>query len=218
MIELRDVTFAYPEGEFRLQVPSLRIAAGERAVLIGPSGAGKTTLLHLAGGILAPRSGVVRIGQHELSRESDAARRRFRLREVGLVFQEFELLEYLTARENILLPFRGGRAPRLDRQARAQVDELAEVAGIARLLGRYPRKLSQGERQRVAVCRALVTRPRIVLADEPTGSLDPATGGEVMRLILEQSRAAGATVLTVTHNHGLLDRFDRVVDCGAFSC
>lgn len=217
MIELRDVTFAYPKGEFRLQVPALRVAEGERAVISGPSGCGKTTLLHLAGGILVPHAGVVSTGQQELSRQSDAARRRFRLREVGIVFQEFELLEYLTARENIFLPLRGSGL-RVDREVQSHMHELVEAAGIAALLDRYPRKLSHGQRQRVAVCRALITRPRIVLADEPTGSLDRKSGTEVIELILQQSRLVGATVLAVTHDHGLQDRFDRVIDCEAFSC
>lgn len=216
MIELDRVKFAYPRGPFRLHVPSLVVERGERIALIGPSGAGKTTLLSLIAGILCPDEGTIRAGGVELNRLSDAARRVWRISKIGLIFQEFELLEYLTVRENVCLPYRINRAMRLTREVRKSVEELAQAVGVGRLLGRYPDRLSQGERQRVAVCRALITRPELILADEPTGSLDPDNSRKIIQLMLDRAAETEATVLAVTHDHSLLDRFDRVVDVGAF--
>ncbi len=213
MIEIEHLTFAYGR-DFRMHLPELKIARGEKVVLIGPSGSGKTTLLHLAAGILLPEAGRICADGVELTRQTDAARRNFRIRSIGLVFQEFELLEYLSVRENILLPYRVNRALRLTREVRASVDELARAVGIGHVLGRRPDRLSQGERQRVAISRALITRPRMIFADEPTGNLDPRTSRTIVELILQQAEAGGATVLMVTHDHSLLEKFDRVVDVG----
>ena len=212
MIEIRDMTFSYAGGAFRFRVGSLRIERGEKAAVIGPSGSGKTTLLHLAAGILTPDSGQIEVAGQEISSRSDAGRRDFRISNIGLIFQQFELLEYLTVRENILLPYRVNRSLRLDGEVRASAERLAESVGIAHVLGRHPNRLSQGERQRVAICRALITRPKMIFADEPTGNLDPRTSGTIMDAILRQASAAGATVLMVTHDHSLLERFDRVID------
>ncbi len=212
MIEFQNTTFAYPGSRFLLRVPELKVGAGEKVVLIGPSGSGKTTLLHLASGILRPERGTIRVDDTEISRLPDAARRNFRIRHIGLVFQEFELLEYLSVRENILLPYRVNGLLKLDRGVRSEVNALAESVGIAATLDRYPHRLSQGERQRVAICRALITRPQMIFADEPTGNLDPRTSRTIVDVLLRQADASDATVLMVTHDHSLLDRFDRVVD------
>ncbi|MFG0283969.1 MAG: ABC transporter ATP-binding protein [Phycisphaerales bacterium JB039] len=211
LVELEGVRFSYPgPRSFQLEIQSLGIGAGERIACIGPSGSGKTTLVNLITGIETPQTGVVRFGGQAISAMADAARRRVRLRDVGMVFQEFELLEYLTGLDNILLAFALG-APR-DERARARAEELARACGIGQVVRRRPRRLSQGERQRVAICRALVTSPMLVVADEPTGNLDPDTGGAVLDLLLEQVSSRGATLLMVTHNHAVLDRFDRVID------
>jgi len=212
MIQFENTTFAYPQGAFRLHVPALRVGRGEKVVVIGPSGAGKTTLLHLAAGILPPREGSIRVDGLELSGLSDAARRNFRIRNVGMVFQEFELLEYLSVRENILLPYRVNRSLKLDAAVRRSVASLAEAVGIGDTLDRYPERLSQGERQRVAICRVLVTKAPLIVADEPTGNLDPNSSRTILDLLLGRADAGGATLLTVTHDHSLLDRFDRVID------
>ncbi len=212
MIRFDNVIFGYGDGDFRLRVAALRIDAGEKVALIGPSGSGKTTLLHLAAGILLPEAGSIRVDDTELSHQADAARRDFRISKIGLVFQEFELLEYLTVRENILLPYRVNRSLKLDREVHSSVRSLAEAVGIAGCLDRYPDRLSQGERQRVAISRALITRPQMIFADEPTGNLDPRTSRTIVQVILEQAIAGGATTLMVTHDHSLLDRFDRVID------
>lgn len=212
MIEIENLVFAYAGGSFCLRVPSLRVERGQKVVFIGPSGSGKTTLLHLAAGILLSDSGTIRVDGVELSRRPDAARRDFRISRIGLIFQEFELLEYLTVRENILLPYRVNRSLKLNRAVRSSVAALAEAAGISGSLDRRPNRLSQGERQRVAICRALITRPGMIFADEPTGNLDPRTSRTILEVILEQAEAGGATVLMVTHDHSLLDRFDHVID------
>jgi putative ABC transport system ATP-binding protein len=212
VIELEGLDFSYGGNGFRLRVPEFTVAQGEQVALIGPSGCGKTTLLHLVAGILGTGAGRVRVGDTEVSALGDAARRDFRAARIGLVFQEFELLDYLDVVDNILLPYRIARALRPDREAKERAQALAESVGIGDKLRRFPAHLSQGERQRVAVCRALVTRPLLVLADEPTGNLDPANKERVLDLLLARAKESGATLLAVMHDHSLLGRFGRVVD------
>lgn len=213
-IELRDLEFRHRGGEFSLSMPALSIAPRERIALVGPSGCGKTTLLHLIAGILTPERGTVRVGSMAVSQSADAARRAFRIREIGLVFQNFELIEYLRVFENILLPYRINRALKLDAEARDRARRLAEATGLGDRLRRRVHELSQGERQRVAICRALVARPAVVLADEPTGNLDPSTTERILDVLFERVEAAGSILVMVTHDHGILDRFDRVVTVG----
>jgi putative ABC transport system ATP-binding protein len=217
MIRLEELAFCYPGGPFRLDVPALEVEEGERVAVVGPSGSGKTTLLRLVAGIFTPEEGRAVTNGVEVSGLSDAARRRFRVRNVGLVFQEFELLEYLSVLDNALLPFHLDRGLPGKREARERAVELARRVGLGDKLDRRPANLSQGERQRVAVCRALVNRPPLVLADEPTGNLDPKTGGRVLDELIEFAEADGATLLVVTHDHGLLDRFERVVDVADYA-
>jgi len=218
-IEVSGLRFAHPGQRAPLEVDRLSIAPGERVAVIGPSGSGKTTLLHLIAGILVPERGTVRVSGRDLAKEPERERRRFRIREIGLVFQEFELLEHLTVRENIELPF--AIEPRLRACERAgrvgSVEPLAERLGIGGLLGRRPRRLSHGERQRVAIARALVVGPRLLLADEPTGNLDPATGAEVLDSFFAEADRLGTTVVLVTHDHGLLPRFGRTIDLATAS-
>jgi putative ABC transport system ATP-binding protein len=217
MIALTDVEFAYPRSPFRLHIPTLSVPAGAHVALIGPSGAGKTTLSYLVAGILRPQHGSVQVDGVTLSGLSDAARRDFRIARIGFVFQEFELLEYLNVRDNILLPYRINRTLALTPEVRARADTLAASLGLGDKLRRLPQRLSQGERQRVAICRALVTQPRLLIADEPTGNLDPATARSILELLLAEARARDATLWMVTHNHDLLDRFDTVHDIGTYA-
>lgn len=211
-VEVVDLRFAYPGGTFSLAVSRLSIAAGEHVACIGPSGSGKTTLINLICGITMPDSGTVRVGGHVVSTLGDRERRAMRIREIGMVFQELELLDYLSGRDNILLPYHVSRALSLDREARARADEIASSLGISALLRRGPRRLSQGERQRLAIARALVTRPSMLVCDEPTGNLDPGNARSMLDLLFDQVRERGATLLMVTHDHSVLDRFDRVLD------
>ncbi|MDJ0973148.1 MAG: ABC transporter ATP-binding protein [Planctomycetota bacterium] len=215
LVDVDGLRAGYGEG-FELHVPALHVEAGETVALIGPSGCGKTTLLNVIAGIHVPTAGHVRVGDLELfgstSRAPDAARRRFRISRIGLVFQAFELLDHLSVRENILLPFFVNTALEHTPAVDARLATIAERLGIAAYLARHPQALSQGERQRVAIARALVTDPALLLADEPTGNLDPDTGARILDLLFDAVREHEATLVMVTHDHGLLDRFDRVVD------
>jgi len=215
VISLRDVGFEYAKGGFSLDVPELTVPSGARAAAIGPSGSGKTTLLNLISGIERPRSGEVSTAGVRVDRLSPAARRSFRITTIGFVFQEFLLLEYLDVLDNILYPYRLHPELRLDASVRSRARRLASDLGLASLLNRRPSELSQGERQRIAIARALVTAPKLILADEPTGSLDPATKKQALDLLFEQCDARSTTLLMVTHDHGLLEQFAQIVDVEA---
>ena len=216
MIEISDMRFRYDEGEFRLNVPDLRVENGERVAVVGPSGSGKTTLLNLIAGIVQPQSGAIVVAGHKLAELDDGAVRGFRIENIGLVFQEFELLEYLDVLDNVLLPYRINSSLKLTDDVRQRVVDLLESVGIGDMLDRYPDQLSQGERQRVAVCRALLVKPSLLLADEPTGNLDPANKGRVLDILIDYAAANDATLVTVTHDRDLLDRFARVIDFRQF--
>ncbi len=211
-IEIDDLSFRYPAERFELVIDRLHLDPARPTAVIGPSGCGKTTLLRLIAGVLRPGRGRVRVLGEDLAAMPEAEARAFRIRHIGLVFQEFELIDYLSARDNILVPFRVTGALTLTAEVRHRVDELAGATGITALLGDKPGRLSQGERQRVAICRALVTRPRLLLADEPTGSLDPANQQRIVTLLRSVAEAAGAGLVMVTHDHNLLSHFDRVID------
>jgi putative ABC transport system ATP-binding protein len=215
VIDLRGVQFAYRGGSFQLAIPSLRVPGGERLAVIGPSGSGKTTLLNLIAGILTPVTGRVEVAGTEVSALGDARRRDFRIRNIGFVFQDFELLDYLDVLDNILHPYRIS-ALRLDRTVRERAEGLAERLGVGDKLKRRADDLSQGEKQRVAICRALLPGPRLILADEATGNLDPLNKGRILDLLFDNVADHGATLLAVTHDHELLPRFDRVVDFADF--
>ena len=216
MIELEDLEFHYAEGDFRLRIRELTVERGSRVAVVGPSGSGKTTFLHLVAGISVPRAGRVVTGGVEVTALDDAARRAFRIRNIGLVFQEFELLEYLNVLDNILLPYRIDPVLRLDPGVRERAARLAERVGIEDKLGRFANRLSQGEKQRVAVCRALLVEPALLLADEPTGNLDPANKGRVLDILIDHAEESGATLVLVTHDRDLLGRFQRVIDFREF--
>ena len=192
--------------------PELEVARASSAAFIGPSGSGKTTLLHLIAGIALPQAGRIETNGVDVTNLSESARREFRIKNVGLVFQEFELLEYLSVLYNVLLPYRINPALELTPEVRERAQTVADQVGIGDKLARYPRQLSQGERQRVAVCRAVLTEPAVLMADEPTGNLDPLNKGRVLDILFDYAEASGTTLLTVTHDHDLLGRFERVVD------
>ena len=212
MIRIANLEFGYPNGGFELEIRSFVVKRGDRVGIIGPSGSGKTTLLHLIAGIATPTCGSVEVAGESLGSLDDARRRDFRIRRIGLVFQEFELLEYLDVLDNILLPYRISRALHLDGSTRDRAVGLAERVGLSDKLRRPASLLSQGEKQRVAVCRALIAEPELILADEPTGNLDPANKDRVLDILLDHSEEHGATLVTVTHDHDRLGRFDRVID------
>ena len=213
MLELEEVTKVYGEEPpvFALRGVSFSVGRGELAAIVGPSGSGKSTLLHVMGTLERPSSGVVRIGGVDAAGLGDRELSRLRAREIGFVFQQFFLAEHATVRENVadglLYAGRAGGS-RSERYTRA--DEALERVGLSHRATFKPTKLSGGERQRVAIARALVGRPAIVLADEPTGNLDSATGASIMDLIRELN-AGGATILMITHDAGLADQLPRQI-------
>jgi putative ABC transport system ATP-binding protein len=212
VIDVEGLEFGYPAGDFELGVPDLRVAAGESVALTGPSGCGKTTLVHLLAGILEARAGRIGVAGLDMAALAAHDRQDLRALEIGLVFQEFELLEYLDALDNVLLPYRLTPVLELDAAARERAAALLADVGLGDKLQRFPGQLSQGERQRVALCRALVTRPMVLLGDEPTGNLDEANRDHVIDGLLGYGLDAGAAVVVVTHDRDLLPRFSRTVD------
>lgn len=216
MITIDSLEFRYGRSSFRLNVPDFRVASGETVAMIGPSGSGKTTLLSLIAGILPPTKGRIVVAETEVGSLGDGARRDFRIRNIGLVFQEFELIEHLSVLDNILLPCRISPALTLDKPLRERAAWLAEEMGIADKLRRYVRRLSQGERQRVAICRALLPQPPLLLCDEPTGNLDPSNKQHVLDILLDYIQRNGSTCIAVSHDHEILPRFDRVIDFKQF--
>jgi putative ABC transport system ATP-binding protein len=217
MIRIEQLEFAYPRGDFALSVPELHVDAGETVAIVGPSGSGKSTLLNLIAGVLRPDAGRIEADETEVSTLSDRRGRAFRARTIGFVFQDFGLLDYLSARDNILHPYRICASLRLTTEVRARVEALAARLGVSQFLNRRPEALSQGERQRVAICRALLPGPRVILADEATGNLDPANKDAILDLLFEAVDIDGATLVAVTHDHELLPRFDRVIDFRDFT-
>ena len=187
---------------------SLEVARGESLAIVGPSGCGKSTLLNLLGGIDRPTSGTVTIDGERIDRMRDADATRFRLRHIGFVFQRFYLMPALTAIENVELPMAEARVSRDKRVARA--GELLSYVGLSGRFDHRPAQLSGGEQQRVAIARALANRPRLLLADEPTGELDAKTGAEMIGL-LGRVNADGTTVIVVTHDEDLARAARRVV-------
>jgi len=211
MVDIENLSFRYAGG-FALNIAAFRVAAGEKVAIIGPSGAGKSTLLKLIAGVILPESGSVQVDGTEINGLSDTDRRRFRISRIGFVFQELELLDYLSLLDNIVHPYRINPALRLTAAVRGRACDLAADTGLAGKLRRKQRELSQGERQRAAVCRALLPEPDLLLADEATGNLDPANKTHVIDLLFKASERRYASLLAVTHDHELLPRFDRVVD------
>ena len=212
MINLKNINYTYPNSDFHLKIDSLSIEKGKRTAIIGPSGFGKTTMLNLIAGIITSSDGEIRVNETVINQLSDQARRDFRVREIGFVFQDFKLLEYLSVMDNILLPFRINKILKIGKDSKITAVELAKSLDIADKLSKYPSKLSHGERQRVAICRALLNQPSILLADEPTGNLDPDNKNHIMEILFNYVKDFGSTLITVTHDHELLSGFDATID------
>lgn len=212
MINTVDLGFQYSADSFSLRIPELKIESGEKVAITGASGCGKTTFLSLLSGILLPDAGTISVDGNKIHEMSDRKRREFRLRTIGFVFQDFELIDYLSAHDNILLPFRLNPAMRLIPEVISRANELASKMGIDDKLKRYPSQLSQGEKQRVALCRALITNPAYVFADEATGNLDPENKRLILDLLMKELQETNGTLLAITHDLELIDRFDRVID------
>lgn len=216
IIKIRNVSFQYREYEFRLYIPEISIPQGQKIAIVGPSGCGKTTFLRLLAGIHIPQSGTLTVDGIDIPQLPDIARRNFRISRIGFVFQEFELLEYLSVLENILLPFRISRALCLNTEVKDRAMRLASEVGLTDKLKQRPINLSHGEKQRVAIARALIIQPQLLLADEPTGNLDPKNKIRIKTLLFEQALQTRATLIFITHDHSLLSGFDRVIDFEEF--
>ena len=211
-IEVRDIEFRYRTGDFLLRIPELLIESGSTVAMIGPSGTGKTTLLNLLAGCCPPDAGSVHINGTDIVGIPERARREFRIRNIGMIFQEFELLDHLSVLDNILLPYRITPCLSYNGSIRGRAALLAKEVGLEDKLKRNVRQLSQGERQRVALCRSLVTEPTVLLCDEPTGNLDPANSTRVMDMMFKYAEKNGASLIAVTHDHENAKRFGRTVD------
>ncbi len=212
MLELREVVKTYASGDEQVRAAdaiSLLVEPGELVALYGPSGSGKTTLLLLAAGILRPDSGRVRFGGRDVAAMSEREAADYRLRDVGMVFQSFHLIPGATALDNATVKLLGRHAARRDARRRAQ--PWLDRVGIGEKAARHPARLSAGERQRVAVARALATEPRLLLADEPTGNLDSESGRRVLALLAEVCHVQGLAVLLATHDPAAVDFADRVL-------
>jgi putative ABC transport system ATP-binding protein len=207
-------SFVLPEGGRKLivDVPEFSLAAGRQLALRGESGSGKTTFLHLIAGILAADGGSIRLGDQDMAGLGEPARDRLRARTIGYVFQTFNLLQGYTCLENVLLGMSFG--PGADR---ARATAILRRVGLGDRLHHYPRQLSTGQQQRVAVARAMANHPSLVLADEPTGNLDRRNAVEALALIRETCRETGAALLLVTHDPAVLGAFEEVSDFSALN-
>jgi len=209
LVQLTNVTKRYDhDGSPALADVTMDVRPGESLAVMGPSGSGKSTLLNLIAGLDRPTAGTVTVGGERVDRLSETGLARFRRRQIGMLFQFFNLLDDMTVLDNVLLPAQLAGMPTA--RARARVGDLLTALRIEKHRNAYPARLSGGERQRVAIARALVNRPALLLADEPTGALDTATGEEIGALLLDLN-SSGQTLILVTHNPDLATRYARRV-------
>lgn len=212
-LQLTDVRKTYRSGDdevVALDHATLEVAPGELVALVGPSGSGKTTLLSIAGALLGPSEGEVRVGSEDLGGLSAKERTAFRGREIGFVFQAVNLVPFLTARENLLVVAEMNRS--LDKEAKRRADQLLEELGLDHRARNQPGELSGGERQRVAIGRALMNDPSLVLFDEPTSALDTSLGEQVMELIRREVTDRGVGGIFVTHDTRMTHHADRTIE------
>lgn len=221
VLDLQNIEKAYNKGKpaevVVLRGASLSVRKGEVVALVAPSGAGKSTLLHIAGLLDTPDAGAITLNGTAMTGLSDRQRTRARREDIGFIYQFHHLLPEFTALENIVLPQLANAVAEKDAKARAQ--ELLQSVGIGSRASHRPAELSGGEQQRVAFCRALANRPRLLLADEPTGNLDPETSDQVFATLMQVVRDTGLSALIATHNPALAGRMDRIVtmDAGRLS-
>lgn len=212
VVKINELNFRYDVGDFQISIDDFKVQANEKLAIVGPSGIGKTTLLNLLAGILTPGKGSIVVADYNIAELGHEDRQDYRALKMGLVFQEFELLEYLSVLDNVLLPFRVSPVLKLNNEVIDNAKKLCSEIGLGDKLNRYPGHLSQGERQRVAVCRALVTNPILLLCDEPTGNLDRVNRDHVIDMLFRYSETKAAPLIIVTHDQDLVGRFDMSFD------
>jgi putative ABC transport system ATP-binding protein len=221
VIEIENLAFAWKQGPQVLDVPAFRVEAGERVFLRGPSGSGKSTLLGLIAGVLAPQSGTIRVLGEDMSALSPSKRDRLRADHVGVIFQMFNLVPYLSVTGNVLLPLRFSPARRkaAGNDAEGEARRLLARLGLddEALLSRRVSDLSVGQQQRVAAARALIGAPRLIIADEPTSALDADARDRFIALLSEEVTRTGASLLFVSHDASLAPLFTRAVDLAAIN-
>lgn len=208
MITTTGLTRIYGKGENAVTAINnldIRIDDGELVAITGKSGSGKTTLLNILGGLDKATGGSVCYDDTDITKLADTALANFRLNKIGFVFQFYDLIPELTAKENILLP------SKLAKRGKTDISDTVKKLGVENLLGRYPAELSGGQQQRVAIARALVNDPSVILCDEPTGNLDVSTGNDVLSLLIDLNRNDNRTIVIVTHDNQLAEKCDRII-------
>lgn len=212
ILQIRDLHFQYPASDFKIEISDIKITQGSKIAISGKSGSGKTTLIHLISGILKPQSGEILFNDKSITDMNDKEIRKHRISNIGFIFQEFELLEYLNVMDNLILPYKINKSLVLDAEIKDKAKEIANRIGIGNKLDQHPKQLSGGERQRLAIARALITSPPLIIADEPTGNLDEKTSNIVMDEITDQVSYTNSTLIMISHNNELISSFDEIID------
>ena len=212
ILQISDLHFQYPASDFKIEVSDIKITQGSKIAISGKSGSGKTTLIHLISGILKPQSGEILFFDKSITDMNDNDIRKHRISNIGFIFQEFELLDYLNVMDNLVLPYKINKSLSLDEEIKNKAKEIANRIGIGNKLDQHPKQLSGGERQRLAIARALITSPPLIIADEPTGNLDDKTSNIVMDEITDQVSYTNSTLIMISHNNELISSFDEIID------
>lgn len=212
ILQISDLHFQYPASDFKIEVSDIKITQGSKIAISGKSGSGKTTLIHLISGILKPQSGEILFFDKSITDMNDNDIRKHRISNIGFIFQEFELLDYLNVMDNLILPYKINKSLSLDEEIKDKAKEIANRIGIGNKLDQHPKQLSGGERQRLAIARALITSPPLIIADEPTGNLDDKTSNIVMDEITDQVSYTNSTLIMISHNNELISSFDEIID------
>ena len=212
ILQISDLHFQYPASDFKIEISNIKITQGSKIAISGKSGSGKTTLIHLISGILKPQSGEILFFDKSITDMNDKEIRKHRISNIGFIFQEFELLDYLNVMDNLILPYKINKSLSLDEEIKNKAKEIANRIGIGNKLDQHPKQLSGGERQRLAIARALITSPPLIIADEPTGNLDDKTSNIVMDEITDQVSYTNSTLIMISHNNELISSFDEIID------
>ena len=212
ILQISDLHFQYPASDFKIEISNIKITQGSKIAISGKSGSGKTTLIHLISGILKPQSGEILFFDESITDMNENDIRKHRISNIGFIFQEFELLDYLNVMDNLVLPYKINKSLSLDEEIKDKAKEIANRIGIGNKLDQHPKQLSGGERQRLAIARALITSPPLIIADEPTGNLDDKTSNIVMDEITDQVSYTNSTLIMISHNNELISSFDEIID------